>query len=259
VKKDEKLQLLLRVGEFDRGVVYKINTSNFALSGTLSVFTSFQAEPFLVRATLNTAHKIKVISNETAVPYLEKEKKQEKRRYPRFTVRMLAVQSGRDCFNLYSNKTACPSNAEEIDRERLISMLIRENELRLSQKYLEQLEREAVYGYENFQTNTYHAPWTSVAIDTIQKQVVNEFGYINEQNSLYALNVLRSALQLFPNDSTILQSANYLKFNRCSEGDLNVGDNYIDVGLLKLNGEQIQFSNIMDANKPNIILCASVS
>lgn len=55
--------------------------------------------------------------------------------------------------------------------------------------------------------------------EAIKAQVVEEFGLPPSH-----VDVLNSAVSRFPDDPDIVESANYLKFNRAHQGDLKVGD-----------------------------------
>ena len=173
---------------------------------------------------------------------------------------------------------------KEITRDVLLSMLRRENELRLSGKVLKMLEDEVTVEYNNkdyyhFQDVVYDASntlvFTSNVVQNVQKQVMSEFGYnVNDKKVLdYCLEMLHSALYLYPNDKDILNSVYYLKYNRARKGELKIGDKFLDVkSLLFYNELNNKFENMalssivklgagnqVDTAKPTLILSGSMS
>lgn len=91
----------------------------------------------------------------------------------------------------------------------VLDMLKRENELRLSP------ETQELYSRFDDSLNK------AIVTENLQKQVAEEFGWDNLENGVI---FLRSALSMFPDDETLINSANYLKYNICKNGDLHVGD-----------------------------------
>jgi len=138
-------------------------------------------------------------------------------------------------------------------------MLKRENEMRLSKEMLEILEEEAC-AYETDKhtcgNNEVFVPWSIVKY---QKKLVQEFGYKTNEEIDYALEMLRSARALFPNDSEIAISTFYLKYNRSCRGGMNVGDILKDVPLMTCGQEEIKLSEIMNKEKATVIISGSVT
>ena len=180
-------------------------------------------------------------------------------------VLMLSGGSGRINYLLYkSDNILCPKNCKIITRDILIKMLKMENKLRLSAYYLNKLENQAITTYDSndekmfiLQTQT---PFNMESIfDEIQCKVVNHFGFHESEHVLYALETLKSALSIYPNDEEIINSANYIKFNRAKAFEFNVGDKYKNIELLTLKNESLDFSNILNHKKPNIIISGSIT
>jgi len=99
-------------------------------------------------------------------------------------------------------------------------------------------------------------PWS---IEQYQEMVVKEFGYNTSEQVSYALQMLRSARRLYPNDMEIKDAAFYLKFNRARRGDLGCGDVYKDVPLYTCSQQETKFSNIVSGNKPTLVMSGSVT
>src|SRR5580704_2968536 len=97
-------------------------------------------------------------------------------------------------------------------RTLLVSMLKRENELRLLPPNQKQMAQEG-------------DAWLNV-VQRIQKQVVKEFGFTGEESDDSAqgleqkgLDFLRSAWDFFPDDVALHEVAHWLKYNRAKPCD----------------------------------------
>jgi len=179
----------------------------------------------------------------------------------RMMARMLATMNGRCNFELYKPVLIeCPKTCQEITREKLLKMLKRENEIRLSSEMLEILEMEA-RAFEDEELdesscNQVHIPWSIVKC---QEKAVEEFGYKSNAEMNYALQMLRSARALFPSDIEIKNAAFYLKYNRAHRGELRVGDTYKDVPLMTCREEETKLSKVIDHNKPVVMISGSIT
>ncbi|ETO01289.1 hypothetical protein RFI_36155 [Reticulomyxa filosa] len=154
--------------------------------------------------------------------------------------------------------TKCPETCSAITRETLLKMLKRENEIRLGKEMLDCLEDESSQ-YERTKklgesSNEVFIPWS---IETFQKKVVHEFGYKTDTEVTYALQMLRAARTLYPNDVEIKNAAFYLKYNRARRGELRVGDIYKDVPLLTCSQQEIRLSELVD-RKPTVVISGNV-
>jgi len=126
-----------------------------------------------------------------------------------------------------------------------VKMLVREDYLRLSD------EAQALYAKrpESFM-------WKSKVTNDIQEQVAEEFGF--EDNVEEGVDLLRSALSLFPGDQTIINSAFYLRFNINVPCPLKVGEIVPNTPLFTLDGKQKYLHDIVsDSSQPTIIAAGS--
>jgi len=101
----------------------------------------------------------------------------------------------------------------KLDRTKLLAILKREEEVRFSQEYLSKC------------TEVAHIPngWLDVT-NNMQKELVKEFGYIDELSNTLAVNVIRKALNIYPDDEEIKNSVVQLRENIASKGKYKVGD-----------------------------------
>ena len=101
-------------------------------------------------------------------------------------------------------------------------MLIRENELRLSDEYQKR--------YSEAETTS--SSWLAVT-DELQQQIIREFNLDGEMDD--ALSCLRCATQIYPD---LKQIPLYTRYNRARDGDLQVGDIAPDVPVIQLDGQE---------------------
>jgi len=164
--------------------------------------------------------------------------------------RMFFPSSGHNCFELITLNKEKFAGVSLPTKSVMLQMLKRECHLRLSDEY------QFLF---TFFTNDEHR--VTDVIDMLQLQVVREFGYDD-------VDILRSAQSLFPGDKDIIDAAFYIKYNRCRQGEINEGDLYEDVPLLRLNGSSTSLNKyFMDTckrqslphNSPFIVVAGSIS
>jgi len=196
---------------------------------------------------------------------IDKKSKTKPKPQRRLMTRMLAAVNGRCNFDFYSPLMTRerPESCQEITRELLIKMLKRENDLRLSKEILEAVEKESSE-YEEIESCstdklTYAQPHALSTIVQCQEKVAQEFGYKTSDEISYAVQILRSARALYPNDIEIQNAAFYLKYNRAHRGELKVNDSYKDVPLMTCAQEETKLSAILNSEKPTVVISGSVT
>lgn len=128
-------------------------------------------------------------------------------------------------------------------------MAVMEDKLRNSDEYRQKC------------TDVQHIPngWLDITAE-MQKNVVRMFGFETDFEINIALNYLRRAHEIFPNND-ICKNRVYVKNNKARQGEIVIGDSYIDVDLynpMKSNqNRNIKLSNIIDTPKPVLIIASS--
>jgi len=90
--------------------------------------------------------------------------------------------------------------------------------------------------------------------------VCKEFGYQTKEEMNYALQQLRSARSMYPNDMEIKNAAYYLKYNRSCRGSLEVGDVWKDVKLMTCHQQETCLSQILNGSeKPCVVMSGSIT
>jgi hypothetical protein len=155
---------------------------------------------------------------------------------------MLFPSSGRAAFGYIR-----PSESAELpDLTTLKAMIRREAELRLSEE-AQQVMDELRHDEDEVTRFT----------EALQLEVVREFGYND-------LNILQSAQSRFPDDPDI-RNTFYVKFNRCSDSGLAVGQALPDVPLSWLDGKEMKLAEFYSkdegfaAPRPLVIVAGSIS
>ena len=104
-------------------------------------------------------------------------------------------------------------------------MLIRENELRLSEEYQKRYQEAE---------RTSSSSWLDVT-DQLQREIIREFQLDDEMED--ALLCLRCATQIHPDLKDIPL---YVRYNRARSGDLNIGNSTPNVPVVQLDGKESQ-------------------
>ncbi|CAF0719577.1 unnamed protein product [Rotaria sp. Silwood1] len=141
---------------------------------------------------------------------------------------MAHVTSGRATFTYQDLINTNPSTTPKsfIPKSLLKRMLIRENELRLSDEYQKR--------YCEAEKISSSSSWLNVT-DELQRQIIHEFNLDDEMDD--ALLCLRCATQIYPDLKHIPL---YVQYNRARDGDLKIGDIAPNVPVVQLNGQQTQ-------------------
>ena len=137
-------------------------------------------------------------------------------------------------------------NFLKIDRSKILAILKREEEIRFSQEYITKCSEVS------------HIPnaWLEVT-NNMQKELVKEFGYTDELSNTLAVNVIRKALHIYPDDKEIKNSVVQFRENIASKGKYKVGDNLKNISLHNLDNKEIDLFQLLDLNKTNIMLVGS--
>ena len=117
-------------------------------------------------------------------------------------------------------------------RDVLIKMLHKENEMRLSPFWQEKFTQVE-------ENKEIQRDWLDVVAEELQPACVDEFLTQKERKNPdcreKALYVLRTAVQRYPDDKEIYNIPLYVKYNRAKRGYLKVGDNAPDVSVYSIN------------------------
>ncbi len=137
-------------------------------------------------------------------------------------------------------------NFLKIDRSKILAILKREEEIRFSQEYISKCSEVS------------HIPngWLEVT-NNMQKELVKEFGYIDELSNTLAVNVIRKALNIYPDDEEIKNSVVHFRENIASKGKYKIGNTLKNISLHNLDSSKVDLFQLLDLNKPNIMLVGS--
>ena len=137
-------------------------------------------------------------------------------------------------------------NYLNLNREIILTMLKREEEIRKSPEYITKCDLASNI------TNK----WLEIT-DTMQKELVKEFGFVDILSNTLAVQILRSATLIYPDDLIIKNSVVHFRENIANKGNIKIGDDIKDISLHTLQSESINLLDILDSDKPNILLVGS--
>lgn len=135
-------------------------------------------------------------------------------------------------------------------KDKLLRMLKREEEIRLSDEYINlcSLVSNEIDG------------WLKVT-ESIQKMVCYEFGYTNTLDNLLAINYLRSAQYIYPEDPKINMTSLYIRNNKSQDLNLTmkIGDKVPNINIIDLYNNENSLYKLINNNKYNLIIGSSAT
>ena len=134
----------------------------------------------------------------------------------------------------------------KLDRNKILTILKREEEIRFSQAYLSKCSEVS------------HIPneWLDVT-NNMQKDLLKEFGYDDELSNTLAVNVIRKAQDIYPDDEEIKNSVVHFRENIANKGKYKISDSLKNISLHDLDNKEIDLFKLLDFNKTNIMLVGS--
>lgn len=129
-------------------------------------------------------------------------------------------------------------------RALLLQMLRRDDELRLSQ---------GVQDRYALQPDSWDWKWE--VTDGVQRQVCEEFGFVESLEE--GLDLLRSAVALFPNDEEVRRVAHYLRHNIHIDCPISVGGVVPDLTLQGLDGVPTSLHDVTKAGRATVVFTGS--
>jgi hypothetical protein len=126
----------------------------------------------------------------------------------------------------------------------LVDMLRREEELRLSTPCQTMFGK---IGEQHHHFNDF--------VSRLQAHVSLEF----QVDPQVGVELIRSAVSLYPEDDEIKSIPHYVRHNRCKAGHLKPGDLPPDVAITDVEGNPQRLSSMLETDKPVVLLGASYS
>lgn len=130
-------------------------------------------------------------------------------------------------------------------KEAILAMVAEENQCRRSQEYIDRCS--AVKDEPD--------GWLRITAE-MQQDIARQFGFITEIENDIAVNRLRMASQLYP-DEPVVREAIQVANNKARKGELRSGDTIPDIIIHDIEGNEMNIRNLCDPEKQNIIFGAS--
>ena len=150
-------------------------------------------------------------------------------------------------YNIYDQPTI------QIEKDRLIKMLKRENEIRFSDEIQKQ------YNDLKYEWNKKAEDYDLFRIDReLVVKLLREFGFKPEVDDSFEAYQIACGEHI--DDPEIKELVIWMKYeSKMKYGKLKVGDKFEDCKLLNLDLQEIHLSDILSKDKPNVILGGSMS
>jgi hypothetical protein len=177
----------------------------------ITITTSGQALKEYKRCHINRLQQEREWAKERERMEKEAREMEMRSRMDRMVCRMFHPSNGRDNFVPFSPTVPF---AQMPDRDTLIKILARDNELRLS---------------KDIQTEYWAADFPSAVTLKVQTQAVKEYGYEDPW-------IIPSAISYYKDDPELMSIPHYVKYNRSQPGKVQVGDSVPDLPLTNMQG-----------------------
>ena len=159
-----------------------------------------------------------------------------------------------DLINKYSNSKIISSEyiIRKPSKDILIQMLQREEEIRFSSEYIDKCTEVA----------SEPNGWLRISSE-VQKQVATEFGYISEIENDIAINQMRRAQYIYPDEPLFKTISVYVRNNLATKGKFSTNDVVPDIILHQLNEndmystDHISLYQTFDKNRQNVLIASS--
>lgn len=132
------------------------------------------------------------------------------------------------------------------DKNTLIEMLKVEEEIRMSQKYIDACNevKDEING------------WLRIS-EEIQYKIAYDFGYTKSVEQSIAVNRMRTAQYIYPDEPLFKTIPVYVRNNLARNGEFKIGDNVPNIKINNIDTSDILLHDTFDKNKPNLLLCSS--
>ena len=131
-------------------------------------------------------------------------------------------------------------------KEQLILMLLEEEKIRFSQEYISECNDVAL------EPNG----WLRVSAEK-QYKVARQFGFISEIEADIAVNHMRRARYLYPEEKLFQTIPVYVRNNLAEQCKYKVGDTIPNLMIHQLNTQLVNLYDTFDSNKINILIASS--
>jgi hypothetical protein len=137
------------------------------------------------------------------------------------------------------------------------------NEKMLELMIIEEERRRMSIEYQTDCTRVKDIPngWLDVTAQ-MQKDVVASFGITDKMSSDITCNMMRRAHIIYPENEIFRTVPLQVRNNKATLGNLKVNDqidDILDTIVYDLNNNEINFMNLFDLNKPNVIFFSSAT
>lgn len=132
------------------------------------------------------------------------------------------------------------------DKDILLKMVKLEESIRMSQEYIKMCDevKDEING------------WLRIS-EEIQYKIVEEFGYTTIIEKDIAVNLLRRAQYIYPDEPLFKTIPVYVRNNLSKKGDFKNGDTIPNIKIHKEDMTDVYLYDIFDKVKPNLLLCSS--
>lgn len=131
--------------------------------------------------------------------------------------------------------------------EKLLEAMIKEEEIcRQSEEYRDECTR--VKDIPN--------GWLDIT-DKMQRKIVKSHGFVDPISEEVALDMLRTARYIFPENEIFKTVPVYVRNNRANIGDFETGDTVEDISIYNIDCTEISLHEIISQKNPTVLITGS--
>ena len=129
-------------------------------------------------------------------------------------------------------------------------MLQKEEEIRMSNWYIKKCD-------ESYKNNEFNG-WLRIA-EEIQIMVANDFGYTDSFTNMLAVNYMRRAPNIYPDDKRFKLTQVYVRNNLAEQLNIDIGNILPSCNIIGMDKKLYTLSDIYHPTKYNLIIGSSAS
>ncbi len=131
-------------------------------------------------------------------------------------------------------------------KDDLLQMITKEEEIRWSKWYQDQCDqvKDEVNG------------WLRIS-EQVQYQIVKDYGFTSDIEADIAVNYLRRARYIYPEEEKFKSIPVYVRNNRAKQCVYNIGNSVPNIEICNQDGSRIKLYDILDKSRLNVVIGSS--
>lgn len=100
--------------------------------------------------------------------------------------------------------------------------------------------------------------WIRIS-NEVQELVAYNFGYKDTLTNTLAVEQIRRAQYIYPDDPVFKKISVYIRENKAEKLNINIGDNIPNVNIITNSSEKVSLYSICESELPNVFIASSAT